>query len=205
MKASEQETLLRLPPLAAGCLPLEIAPLERAASSPGELRQLLESYHGERYMLSLQGVAAVPPGCPAATRGGRCGCCGCRCLDPSCNSGGGSISGRPWWRRRRGHARIAVTLREDAGAEHALQAVLQAGHCRRLLCAARGAGGSAGGKAGGNAAGAGRGTDWCLREARKLARRQLRGLVAEARRQGWQLQPFLLSSSERVGYSLPPG
>lgn len=117
---------------------------------------------------------------------------------------------------------LKLMLRDDATSRDILTGVLQAAYFRRLLRSGRV---SEPGEEGGNATGGGgRGAaggwwrrysastqealeaadaDALLASSHRMAQRQARrGLPEALQRQQWQMQPFMLSSSERGGYSV---
>ena len=108
--------------------------------------------------------------------------------------------------RNLGH--LKLTLRDDATSHDVLTGVLQAACFRRLLASGcteipgwwRQYDGSA------REVLEGADVDALLQVSHRTARRQAERLLGALQQQQWQMQPFMLSSTERAGYSvLKPG
>ncbi len=157
-----QERLVRPAALDTGALPLRIVPLAAAARDVETLLELLRSpaARRDRYVLAYE-LPAAP-------------------------------AWRPPWRRRRGPAalrgRALLALQAGAGADEALQALLQVAHLRRLPFR--------------KDLGPQEARAWALEESYARARRDRKAFLEALHARRWQTQHLLLSSQERAPYLL---
>ncbi|KAL4431071.1 hypothetical protein ABPG75_006327 [Micractinium tetrahymenae] len=202
-QASQEERFVLPPHIEVGRMPLTICSLDRVVRSGQDVRLLEGQDRDDRYFLTF-----TPPGELLSS-------------DSSSSSGSGLERQRwrrlgppvlPWRAAVRGAGSVRVCLRHDAAEPDIVQAVLQAAYLRQLLgvppagskhpvaVPASLAAAAANGGTGSSAGEGGIDLQRVAAESAGLARGSLAPFISQLRGQGWQLAPFMLSSTEKQRY-----
>lgn len=208
-QVSHEERFVLPPHIEVGRMPLTICSLERAVRSSQDVQLLDGLDRNDRYFLTFS-----PPGELVSSSNST----------TSASSSSSSPSQRQQWQRlgppllpwraaARGAGSVRVCLRHDAAEPDVVQAVLQAAFLRQLLgvppagskhpvavpASLSGVAAASSSNSGGNGE-AGIDLQRALAESASLARSSLAPFISELREQGWQLAPFMLSSTEKQRY-----
>ncbi|EFN59464.1 hypothetical protein CHLNCDRAFT_138052 [Chlorella variabilis] len=193
-QVSEEERFVLPPHIEVGRMPLTISSLDQAVQSSQDLQLLEQQDRGDHYFLTFTspgGSSSSPSSSSSSSDGSGPAGRGRRGLLPP-------PLPLPWQLGRHAGS-VRVCLRQDAAEPDIVQAVLQAAYLRQLLGVP-----PAGSRHPVASAADDRGSavdvQQAVTDSGSKARGSLKPFISQLQEQGWQLAPFMLSSTEKQRY-----